>query len=70
MLKGLIQSRNTKEEEKKKGYEKTFEEIMVETFPIYGKGNSKTSPRVTKSPKQDQPKEKHSKTHTNQTSKD
>ena len=34
-------------------------------FPQHGKGNS--SPRGTKSPIQDKPKEKHAKTHTNQT---
>ena len=111
------------EEEKKKGYEKIFEEIIVENFPSmekkivnqvqeaqrvpyminsrrntpkhilikltktkhkerirekfwrdyrwkfpqYGKGNSRSSSRGTKSPIQDKPKEKHTKTHTNQT---
>ena len=58
------------EEQKKKGYEKIVEEITVENFPIHGKGNSQSSPRGTKSPKQDKPKEKHAKTHTNQTNKD
>ena len=33
----------------------------------HGKGNSRSSPRGTKSPIQDKPKEKHAKTHTNQT---
>ena len=34
-----------------------------------GKGNSQSSPRGTKSPIQDKHKEKHAKTHTNQTNK-
>ena len=38
-------------------------------FPCWGKGNSQSSPRGTKSPIQDKPKEKHAKTHTNQTNK-
>ena len=38
--------------------------------PQHGKGNSQSSPRGTKSPIQDKPKEKHAKTHTNQTNKD
>ena len=52
-------------EEKKKEYEKILEEIIVENFqfPWYGKGNSQSSPRGTKSPIQDKPKEKHTKTH-------
>ena len=55
------------EEEKKKGHEKIFEEIIVENFP--NKGNSQFCPRGTKNPIQDKPKEKHAKTHTNQTKK-
>ena len=55
------------EEEKKKGYEKNFKEITVENFL---KGNSQSSPRGTKSPIQDKPKENHAKKHTNQTNKD
>ena len=58
------------EEKKKKGYEKSFEEIIVENFPNMDKGNSQSSPRGTKSPTQDKPKEKHTKIHTNQTNKD
>ena len=46
---------------------KSFEEIIVETFPQHGKGNSQSSPRGKKDPIQDKPKEKHVKTHTNQT---
>ena len=56
------------EEEKKKVYEKIFEEIIVETFPNMVK--SQSSPRGTKSPIQDKPKEKHTKTHIKQTNKD
>ena len=58
------------EEEKKKGYENIFEKIIVENFPQNGKGNSQSSPRGAKSSIQDKPKEKHAKTHTNQTNKD
>ena len=38
-------------------------------FPQHGKGNGQSSPRGTKSPMQDKPKEKHAKTHMNQTTK-
>ena len=38
------------EEEKKKGYEKNFEEIIVEIFSQRGQGNSQSSPRGAKSP--------------------
>ena len=55
-------------EEKDKGYEKIFEEIIVENFPKIEK-ESRSRPRGTKSPTQDKPKEKHAKTHTNQTKK-
>ena len=58
------------EEEKKKGDEKIFEKIAVETFPQCEKGNSQPSSRGAKSSIQDKPKEKHAKTHTNQTNKD
>ena len=39
-------------------------------FPQHGKGNNQSSPRGTKSPIQDKPKEKHTKTYTNETNKD
>ena len=58
------------EEEKNKGYEKIFEEIIVENIPNMEKQTVKSSPRGTKSPIQDKPKEKYAKTHTNQTNKD
>ena len=54
----------------KKGYEKIFEEIIVGNYPQHGKGNSQPSPRGTKGPIQDKPKEKHTKTHANQINKD
>ena len=38
------------EEEKKKEFEKNFEEIIVENFPNKEKGNSQSNPRVAKSP--------------------
>ena len=56
-------------EEKEKGYEKKFEDYSGK-FPQHGKGNSQSSPRGTKSPIQDKPKEKYTKTHTNQMNKD
>ena len=43
---------------------------MVETFPIYGKGNSQSNLKSTKSPIQSKFKEKHANTHTNKTNKD
>ena len=51
------------QEEKKKGYEKIFEEIIVENFPNMEKEIVKSSPRGTKSPIQDKPKEKHANTY-------
>ena len=57
------------EEEKKKGNEKIFEEIIVEIFPTMEK-EIVNRVQVAQSPTQDKPKEKHTKTHTNQTNKD
>ena len=48
---------------------KFLKEIIVENFPNIEKGNSQSTQRGTKSPIQDKPKEKHAKTHTNQTNK-
>ena len=48
----------SEEEEKKKGYEKNFEEIIVENFPNMEKGNSQSSPRDADSPIQDKVKVK------------
>ena len=57
------------EEEEKKGYERIFEEIIVENFPNMEKeiGNQV---QEAQSPIPDKPKKKHGKTHTNQTNKD
>ena len=55
------------EEEKKTGSEKIFEEIIVENFPNMGK-EIVNSGRA-ESPRQDKPKEKHAKTHSNKTDK-
>ena len=57
------------EEAKKKGYEKNFEEIIVEDFPNMEK-EIVTQVQEAQSPIQDKPKEKHAKTHINQTNKD
>ena len=57
------------EEKKKKGYEKIFEEIIVENFPNMEK-ESQSSPRGIKSPIQDKHKEKHVKAHTDHTNKE
>ena len=54
------------EEEKKKGTEKIFEEIIVENFPIMGK-EIVNQVQEAQSPIQDNSKEKHAKTHINQT---
>ena len=58
------------EEEKNKRYKKISEEIYSWKCPQHGKGNSQSTPRGTKSPIQDKSKEKNTKTHTNQTTKD
>ena len=58
----------SEEEEKKKGYEKNFEEIIVENFPNAEK-EIVTQVQQAQSPLQDKLKEKHAKTHTNQTNK-
>ena len=57
------------EEEKKKGYEKFFEEIIIENFPNMEE-EIVNQVQESQSPIQDKPKEKHIKTHTNQTNKD
>ena len=54
------------EEEKKKGPEKIFEEIIVENFLKMGK-EINNQVQEAQSPIQDKSKEKHAKTHTNQT---
>ena len=57
------------EEEKNKWYEKIFEEIIIENFPNMEK-EIVNQVQEAQSPIQDKPKEKHTKTHTNQTNKD
>ena len=58
-----------KRREKERVWEKFLRDYSWK-FPQHGKGNSQSSPRGTKSPIQDKPKERHTKTHTNQTNKD
>ena len=55
------------EEEEKKGTEKIFEEIIVENFPNMGKEIVIQVQEAQRSPIQDKSKEKHAKTHINQT---
>ena len=57
------------EEEKKKGYEKNFEEILVEIFSHMEK-EIVNQVQEAQTPIQDKPREKHARTHTNQTNKD
>ena len=52
----------------RKGYEKIFEEIIVENFPNMEK-EAVNEVHEAQSPIQDKPKEKHAKTRTNQTNK-
>ena len=59
----------SEEEDIKKDHEKILEEIIVENFPKMGM-EIITQVQETQSPKQDRPKAKHTKTHTNQTNKD
>ena len=50
-------------------YEKIFEEIIIENFPNM-KREIVNLAQEAQSPIPDKPKEKHTKTHTNQTNKD
>ena len=56
--------------EKKRVWENFWRNYYSWKFPQHGKGNCQSSPRGAKHPIQDKPKEKHTKTHTNQTNKD
>ena len=56
-------------EEREKGPEEIFEEIIVENFLNMGKEAQHPSPGSTESPRQDKPMEKHAETHSNQTDK-
>ena len=58
-----------KKKRKRKGMRKFLKRLQLKISPTW-KGNSQSSPRGTKSPIQDKPKEKQDKTHTNQTNKD
>ena len=58
----------SEEEEKKKGYEKIFEEIIVKIFPKMEK-EIVNQVQEAQSPIQDKTKEKHTKTYTNQINK-
>ena len=55
-------------EEREKGPEKIFEEIIVEKFPDMEKEIA-TQVQEAQNPRQDKPKEKHTETHSNQTDK-
>ena len=61
--------RGTRRREKERVWENFWRDYSWK-FPQHGKGNSQLSPRGTKGPVQDKPKEKHTKTDTNQTKKD
>ena len=55
-------------EERQKGPEKIFEEIVVENFPNMGK-EVVNQVQEAQSPRKDKPKEEHTKTHSTQTDK-
>ena len=58
------------EEKKKKGYDKIFEEIIIENFPNIEKEIVNQFQAAQRVPYRIKSKEKHTKTHTNQTNKD
>ena len=58
-----------KEEKKERVWENFWRDYSWK-FPQLGKRNSQSSPRSTKNPMHDKPKEKQNKTQTNQTNKD
>ena len=66
---GVPEKEKGKKKKGKKGYEKISEEIIVENFPKMEK-EIVNQVQDEQSPIQDKPKEKHAKTHTNQTNKD
>ena len=65
-----IQIIGVPEEEKRKGYEKIFEEIIVENFPNMEKKIVNQVQETQRGPYRKKPKEKQARTHTNQTNKD
>ena len=60
---------NRRRREKKKGYEKFFEDFIVENFPDM-EMETVNEAQEAQSPIQDKPKEKHAQTHITQTNKD
>ena len=56
------------EREDRKGPENIFEEIIAETFPNMGK-EIVNQVQEAQSPRQDEPKEEHTETHSDQTDK-
>ena len=60
----------SEEEEKKKGYEKIFEEIIVENFPNMEKGIVNQVQEAQRVPHGINPRRNMPKTHTSQTNKD
>ena len=61
--------RGPRRRREKEGYETIFEEIIVENFPKMEKERVNQVQKA-QSPIQEKPKEKHTKTHTNQTNED
>ena len=53
------------EGEEEQGIDNLFEEVMMENFPNLLRQKSHTNPGHTESPKQEEPKEGHCKTHHN-----
>ena len=65
----FVSSVSQKRRQKERPWENTQEDSSLK-LPYNGEGNSHTSPRNPESPKQDKPKAKHPKTHTDQINKD
>ena len=57
--------RITEGEEEEQGIENLFEKVMMENFPNLMRKKSHPNQGNTESPKQEEPKETHFKTHTN-----
>ena len=69
----MHQHSNYRGPRRRRGKERVWEIFWRDygwNFPQHRKGNSQSSPRGTKSPIQDKPKEKYTKTHTDQTNQD
>ena len=52
---------------REKGPETIFGELIAQNFPNMGEGNSQPSPGSTENPRQDKPNEENIDTHSNQT---